>query len=290
MRTRHLLKACAAAAALLATGAIQAQQGQAPPGPPPGTSRGPRPNVAAADRHVVDVAAADRGKKTYAAECTSCHGAGARGTDNGPNLIRSVIVLHDRYGNEIGPVLKKGHPTQSGTPSASLTPAQIEELSHFIHQRVYETLRGSPTFVPQDVLTGDAAAGEAFFSGAGRCATCHSPTGDLAGIGRRYDPVDIQQRFVFPRPGRGGRGRGPAGKAVTVTVTPPGGTPISGVLISIDDFHVALRDTDGGYRSWILTPGTKVVESDPYAAHVALLDSLTDKNIHDVVAYLEKLK
>ena len=38
------------------------------------------------------------------------------------------------------------------------------------------------------------------------------------------------------------------------------------------------------------TPALKVVKTDPLAAHHALLDTITDKNMHDVVAYLETLK
>jgi hypothetical protein len=34
----------------------------------------------------------------------------------------------------------------------------------------------------------------------------------------------------------------------------------------------------------------KVEKHDPYAAHEELLDEYTDKEIHDVVAYLETLK
>ena len=44
------------------------------------------------------------------------------------------------------------------------------------------------------------------------------------------------------------------------------------------------------YHSVRRTPGTRVVKTDPFAAHVALLSRITDKNIHDVVAYLETLK
>jgi hypothetical protein len=58
----------------------------------------------------------------------------------------------------------------------------------------------------------------------------------------------------------------------------------------MDDFNVSLRDTSGRYRSFARTPEVKVEKNDPYAAHVALLDEYTDKNIHDVVAYLETLK
>ena len=182
---------------------------------------------------------------------------------------------------------------QTSAPSSSLTDAQITDLSHFIWQRINDTLRGSAAFDAGDVLVGDGKAGEAYFNGEGRCATCHSPTGDLAGYGKRFPPVDIQQRFVFPNTagGRGrGRAAGPSRQQVTATVTLPDGTSVSGPLVSIDDFHVALRDEAGAYRSWTRTPAIKVVKNDPLSAHVELLDRLTDKQMHDVVAYLESLK
>src|SRR5438128_2465304 len=84
-------------------------------------AQGPRSHVGAADRHRVDEAAAGRGKTTYAAECVTCHGPGGRGTDKGANLIRSPLMLRDRYGSAIGPFLKSGHPMQTGAPSGSLT-------------------------------------------------------------------------------------------------------------------------------------------------------------------------
>ena len=238
------------------------------------SAQGPR------DKQVVDAAAADRGKTVYIAECITCHGPKARGGENGPDLVRSLVVLRDRYGNEIGPFLRKGHPTQSNTPSANFTPKQIEELSHFLKQRFNETLRSSPTYRVQDVLTGDAKAGTTYFNGAGRCNTCHSVSGDLAGIGRKYDPPTLQQRFLFPQ----------RTKPVTITVAPPSGPAVSGTLIRIDDFNVALRTASGEYFSWKRSKELKLERNDPYVAHVELLDKYTDKNIHDVVAYLESLK
>jgi cytochrome c oxidase cbb3-type subunit III len=254
-----------------------------------GTNTG---GAGADDKHVVDPVASDRGKKVYAAECINCHGTHARGSDNGADLIRSVVVLHDRYGDEIGTFLRKGHPTQT-TPAASLSQAQIEDLSHFVHFEVYQTMRSALDI--QNVLTGDAKAGAAYFNGEGKCTGCHSPTGDLAGVGKKYSPVNLQQRFLFPqgggRGGRGGRGApAPAGKPVTVTVTPASGPAITGVLVSLDDFNVALRDASGDYHSFKRTPSLKVVKNDPFVAHEQLLDRITDKNIHDVVAYLEGLK
>ena len=250
-------------------------------------ARGPRSHVGAADRHRVDDRAAERGQKTYAAECVTCHGANARGTDKGANLIRSTLVLRDRYGSAIGPFLKRGHAMQSGAPSAGLTGEQITDLSHFIWQRINDTLQGSSAYEVKDILTGDPKAGEAYFNGEGQCGACHSPTGDLAGYGRRFRPFEIQQRFVFPA---ATAGRGANRKPVTVTVTLPDGRTMSGVLVSLDDFHVALRDASGERHSFTRTADMKIVKSDPYKAHVDLLYRLTDKAMHDVVAYLAGLK
>jgi mono/diheme cytochrome c family protein len=246
------------------------------------------------DKPPVDVESADRGKVVWGAECVSCHGTMARGSDTGPNIVRSLVVLRDRYGTQLGPFLKKGHPLQSGKASAALTDAQITDLANFLRQRVNDSLRGSPLFVVRNVLTGDAKAGAEYFNGAGRCSTCHTATtNNLAGIGGRAEPVDLQQRFLFPG---GGRGRGaraggpPSPTAVTVTVTAPGGETASGVLIAMDDFNVSLRDASGVYRTIKRTPAVTVVKNDPLEPHHALLETITDKNMHDVVAYLESLK
>lgn len=233
------------------------------------------------DKHIVDNAAADRGRAVWAAQCINCHGTTARGTAKGANLVRSDMMWRDRYGSDLSPFLQKGHPTQSGAPSSNLSKTQVEELSHFIHQRLYDTLRGSPIFNPQNVLTGNVKDGEAYFNGAGKCNTCHSITGDLAGFGKTTNAVNIQQRFMFPRART---------KKQTITVTPANGAAVTGTPIHIDDFDVSLRDDKGEYHAWKRTAGLKVVKNDPLQAHIELLDQITDRNMHDIVAYLESLK
>jgi mono/diheme cytochrome c family protein len=296
-----------AVAAVLAVGSVEVL-GQGPgasqpaAGGPPQAPPGPAPQRRAAapvdrpgpnDKMVVDPAEADRGRTIWNAECVSCHGADARGGNGGPNLVRSAMVLHDRYGSGVGPFLKEGHPMQSGKPSTALTDAQVVQLSHFLRQRLTDTLRGSPLFEVKNVLTGDPKSGAQYFSGEGKCSTCHSATGDLAGIGTRLTPVNLQQRFIFPF--AGGRGRGgaagaPSRTAITVTVTPPGGQAMTGVRLEQDDFYVTLRDATGAVRTFKRTPGTTVVVTNPLQFHVDLLERITDKQMHDVVAYLETLK
>jgi cytochrome c oxidase cbb3-type subunit III len=256
------------------------------------------------DKPLVDPKAADMARPLWKSECQSCHGEDARGTPKGPNLVRSLVVLHDRYGSTVGPYLRKEHPSipvQKKPPvPPALTPglndSEILMLAHFLRDRVNDTLRGAPMFKPGNVLTGDTRAGAAYFNGEGGCATCHSPTGDLAGIGTRMEPVAIQQRFLFPMAGAGrGRsnapGRGPGSGSVTiVTVTTETGETVSGELIAMDDFNVSLRDASGMTRTIRRTPRTRVLKNDPFAAHIDLLSRITDQNIHDVVAYLASLK
>ena len=228
-------------------------------------------------RQVVDPAAADRGRKVYAQFCINCHGNRAQGTEDGPDLIRSVTVLRDRLGSELAPALKKlpRHP-------AELPPAQVADLSHFLKQRVEYTARDRNATREPNVLTGNADAGKKYFNGAGKCSACHSPAGDLAGIARKYAPVALQQRFLFPR--------GRAAKSTQVTVTPASDVPVSGTLDRIDDFNISLRDASGEYRAFRRGPGLKVELRDPYSAHDELLDQYTDADIHNIVAYLETLR
>ena len=250
-------------------------------------------------RPPVDMAAHDRGRAIWAAQCIDCHGTVARGGEKGPNIIRTITVNYDRSsftpGSVLGPFLKKGHPTQSGKPSTSFTDEEIVALAQFVRQKVNDTMRSSPLFTVGDIVVGDSKTGESYFSGEGRCSTCHNAsTRNLAGIKTRIPvPVDLQQRMLFPGGFRGrGAGAGPAGpnpNAVTVTLTPASGPAMSGVLVEQSDFYVTFRQADGTVKV-VPRAGSRVVLTNPLQAHIDLLDRITDKQIHDVVAYLETLK
>jgi cytochrome c oxidase cbb3-type subunit III len=230
-----------------------------------------------------DPVAAARGQKLFLQNCGFCHGPNATGAE-GPDLLRSTIVLHDEKGETIGPVVVQGRPDK-GMPSFSgLTQAQIYDLAEFLHLRV-EQAANRFGYKMQNVVTGNAKAGEQFFRGAGGCIACHSPTGDLAHIATKFEPADLQAQFLYPveSPGK------ESATAPRVTLTLSSGERISGRLKRVDDFEISIWDASGAYRSWPRAE-VKMEIGDPLAAHRELLSKYTDVDVHNILAYLETLK
>jgi mono/diheme cytochrome c family protein len=244
------------------------------------------------DRPPADPAVVARGKALYGVHCGFCHGSDARGGEGGPNLLRSALVLNDKDGELIAPVVQNGRP-DGGMPKLDLSAAQITDVAAFVHSfRVggYDASRN----VPPTILVGDARAGEAYFKS--KCASCHSATGDLKGIGAKFeDPKLLQNFFLMPGGGRGGFGFGgpaPANNVPPTTVTVTGASgKVEGRLIRIDDFVVVLAQADGMQRT-IRRDGDspKVEIHDPLQPHKDLLPLYTDKDIHNLTAYLVTVK
>jgi cytochrome c oxidase cbb3-type subunit 3 len=233
----------------------------------------------------------------YSVNCTPCHGADARGGQlNGPNLLRSQLVLADNDGELIGPVIQNGRP-ERGMPPFPLPAEDIKAIAEFIHSLTGASRgQGAPpesSAPPPNILVGDATAGQAYF--AARCSTCHSVTGDLQGIATKIaDPKMLQNTWVSGglATGRGGGRRGgPPGPVITAIVTQPSGEKVQGRLLRYDDFIVTLLMEDGSLRS-IRRDGdrTKLEIQNPLDGHQALLAVLTDKDMRNVTAYLVTLK
>ncbi len=255
-----------------------AQQATPPPAPAPVRVR----PAAFPTRPPADPASIERGKAIFGVNCAFCHGVDARGGSGGTNLIRAELVLNDKEGELIGPVVRGG---REGMPKFDLSNTQIADIANFVHSfRVggYDISR----MTPESIVTGDAKAGEAYF--AKTCGGCHSVSGDLKGIaGRVTDPKALQQHWLMPGSGRGGTVRTPT----TVTVTQNGGKVSKGRLVRIDDFLVTLVDSDGVPRTFTRDGDRPKVElNDPLKPHRDLLRTYEDKNIHDVTAFLVTVK
>jgi cytochrome c oxidase cbb3-type subunit 3 len=234
-------------------------------------------------RPPADPAVVERGRTLYAANCAFCHGQDARGGNNGgPNLLRSQLVLSDQRGEVIAAVVQNGRPGTAMVP-INLSSTQIADIAEFIHSfRVggYDISREKP----QSIVVGNARTGERVFQS--KCASCHSISGDLKGIGAKFaDARDLQQMWLMPS------AAGAASRAMTVTVTLSSSQKIEGRLLRVDDFIVTVALADGTQRTFARDGDSPKVEiHDPLQPHRELLPKYTDDEIHDLTAYLVTLK
>ena len=244
----------------------------------------------------------ERGRALYSVTCSACHGVDARGGQlGGPNLLRSQLVLgrsgrrSDHPGRPEGPS-RQGHAADAdprgrrqGRRRVSAQPARGSRAAR-ARRRQRHAAAGRPR------RRCDRRVRRTSRRSARRC---HSPTGDLQGIAATScpsqgaaEPLGLRRHRGGRGGGRGGRGRGvERARPSTVTVTLPSGEKVEGQLRRIDDFLVTLVQADGTMRSFRRDGDVPKVEiRDPLEAHRDLLAVYTDKDMHDVTAYLVTLK
>jgi cytochrome c oxidase cbb3-type subunit 3 len=220
------------------------------------------------------------GQAKFVQDCGFCHGRDAGGGEDGPDLTRSKLVAEDVAGNKIGAVVRNGRP-QNGMPRFTVSDQELVQLAAFIHAQktIAESQKGGRRGVDvSDLQTGNAEAGKEYFNGAGNCSSCHSVTGDLAGLAKRLQGLRLEERLMYPK-----------GAKSKIAITLPSGETIAGELEYQDEFVVAVRDASGWYRSF---PASKVqfkIDS-PADAHALLLEKYTDDDIHNLMAYLQALR
>jgi cytochrome c oxidase cbb3-type subunit 3 len=182
-------------------------------------------------------------------------------------------------------------------PAIPMSPEDGKAVAAYIRS-VLETIgrQGMPPSVglaPPSVLVGKVSAGQEYF--AAKCSSCHSSTGDLKGIATRIpDPKALQNAWVAggERARRGPAAPdSPSARTATVVVTLPSGESFDGRLVRVDDFFVSMKLADGTVRTFRRDGEVPKVEvHDPMKAHRDLLATYTDKDLHDVTAYLVTLK
>jgi cytochrome c oxidase cbb3-type subunit 3 len=229
------------------------------------------------------------GQTLFAAQCGFCHGRDAAGGESGPDLTRSALVAEDDGGDKLRPLIRQGRPDK-GMPGSNLGESDIAAIVAFVHdtKTKAESLGGGRRDVAvEDLQTGDIEAGRRYFNGAGGCAKCHSPTtGDFAKIGSRYQGLALLHRLLYPG---SGRDAGPAPARPTATVTTRDGQIVTGKVTHHDEFVISMTDAGGWTRSWP-TNQVRVAVDNPLQAHIEQLQRYTDKDMHDVFAFLQSLK
>jgi mono/diheme cytochrome c family protein len=275
-----------AAAAALSIASQAGAQAQNPPALTPS-----KPPVLSQDfpRPPGDPAAIARGKQIFSVNCGFCHGSDARGGEGGPNLLRSPIVLNDQKGEVVAAVVLNGR-VEKGMPKFNLALENVADIAAFLHS-IKVGGDAATQFNPKMVLVGNPAAGKSYFNGKGRCNACHSVKQDLAGIGSKYDPKTLQDT-IFTGGGTGMLGTPlPTAPPRTVSITMPTGELLVGRLVSIDDFNVVLTGADGNRRTLRRDGDSPRIQiSNPLQAHLDMVRSWEDQDLHNLTAYLVTLK
>jgi cytochrome c oxidase cbb3-type subunit 3 len=227
-----------------------------------------------------------QGSALFRQDCSFCHGRDAGGGESGPDLTRSRLVRTDVNGDKIGSVVRNGR-AEKGMPPFDRSDQQIAALVAFIHTQQNNALAdasgrpgsgGRKGVDASDLQTGNVEAGKKYFEGAGGCAACHSPIGDLAGLASRYSGLELEEQMLYPKHAKS-----------KVSITLASGETISGILAYRDEFTIGIIDSTGNYRSW-QTRDVQYKLDPALNAHVELFPKYTDADIHNLMAYLQTLR
>lgn len=238
------------------------------------------------------------GRDVFSAQCTFCHGPDGRGGQGGgTDLMTSPLVARDVTGQRMRFVIRNGR-GERGMPAFSFPNSELTAVVAFIHDLKAKTSHeakgkekpgGRRTVDVTDLQTGNPEAGRQYFEGAGGCAKCHSPTGDLAGVASRLQGLELLERMLYP----GGRRRAststPTQHSATARVELPSGQTVTGPVAYRDEFTIAIVDESGWYRSWPASQ-VKFTVTNPLDAHAEQLRKYTDDDMHNVLAYLQTLR
>lgn len=257
---------------------IYAAAGQTPP---TATTQNAGPTHGGATGPAASPQAIEAGGSLFQQNCAFCHGRDAGGGETGPDLTRSKLVSADVGGDKIGDVVIHGR-VEKGMPAFPFSSEQIGNLAAYIHSQQIKAMSQSGKRKGVDVAdlqTGNVEAGKAYFNGAGGCASCHSPTGDLAGIASRYEGLQLEERMLYPKDVKS-----------KVAVTLPSGATLNGTLEYLDEFTIGMKDAaTGKYHSWRVGDVKYKVDA-PVEAHVAQFPRYSDDDIHNLMAYIQTLR
>ena len=142
----------------------------------------------------------ERGRTVYVlSSCHFCHGIDLTGAAMGAaNLMTSRLVGRDENGNMIGPIVKAGLPNlQTAMPQyPDYSNQQITDLAAYIHYLrqlgCYKQLSAISLDIP-----GDAAAGQSFFAGSGKCTACHT-TADMQASAKKHSRAALRSKLLRP--------------------------------------------------------------------------------------------
>ena len=242
----------------------------------------------------------ERGKTMYSSLCSACHGADARGGQlGGVNLLRSPGVLGDSDGELVLPIIKNGRPGTAmvAIPMTGRRRQGRRRVTSTACRRKAASRADRLRVRPSSEHPGRRRQRPARRSSPRTAHSCHSTTGDLAGIASRVarcqgaaEPVGVGRTHDGPRAGRRRRG-GPTGPPRPSRSTLPDEV-VEGRARAPRRLpgHGSRSPTGPHERSG--ATATRRTSRSPIRSRATTSCSrcYTNKNMHDVTAFLATLK
>ena len=254
-----------------------------PPRSPSTQSPASQPRPKSSTLQSYPAAQVREGEATFGAQCGFCHGKDAAGGESGPDLTRAEIVAQDSHGDKLAPLIRAGRPVAGMPAFGNLGKDELNSIVAFLHSQMdkFAALGGGRRSVdPADLATGNTAGGREYFNA--KCSSCHSPSGDLAGIGTRLKGLNLLRRMLYPAGNA-------AGAQARATFLLSSGQTVVAPVVAEDDFSITVLDPLGERQTYERTK-VKVKVEDPLSAHFDQLGKYSDADMHNVYAYLETLK
>ncbi len=235
-----------------------------------------------------DQAAIAAGKTLYAQTCASCHGEDARG-DRGPSLV-SGNFSHGGTDADLFHTIRNG---VAGTQMPAFAALPADTIWRII--AYLRSLSGAGAGA-NEIVPGDAAAGEKIFWGKGGCGACHEVNErggevgpDLSAAGTN-SAAFLRAEILNPNapPGSGRRRRffGPQ----SLLVTTRDGRQVRGLRRAEDNYTLIMTGVDGKLYRF-----DKRDVMDEKAASKSLMPAdygqlLAPAELENLIAYLKSLK
>jgi PQQ-dependent dehydrogenase (methanol/ethanol family) len=215
-------------------------------------------------------------QQTYAKLCSGCHGADARGTQQGPGLAGNLRVRRRNVAS-LRNVILRGIPA-AGMPGFDLPAPTVDALAALV-----VSLNASAADV---TVPGDVAAGKAYFFGAGKCSTCHMVSGggtavgpDLSSVARSLTVEQLRESLLRPSaqlvPGYG-----------LATLALRDGRSLRGFVRNRSRYDMVVQDPRGTLHPVRVDQIARMTE-EKASLMPALQASATD--LQNLLAYLSKL-
>ena len=211
------------------------------------------------------------GQQLFAANCSTCHGADARGA-RGPDLTSGRW----QHGGTAADIARNIHDGIAGTgmPAVALPGGQPALVAEWL----LSITRGA-----DEKTTGDPVAGRELFFGSAGCAACHAMQGagpsfgpDLSRLGEQRSVQDLRRQIT--QPGEAARG-GYKGADVRTA----DGRSIRGAVVFENTFQLTLRDRNG--KLFLLAKSELRSRTDLKTLMPKI--ALEPKQVNDLVAFLK---